>query len=79
MEDNDRQYLDEDLTLFPTSIGLLTRLHTLDLYISSYTQAANVDWISQLTSLQDLTLNLSRSHGNELQAAAVLTNLTRLH
>ena len=78
-DDNDQLYLDEDLTLFPTDIGLLTRLQTLSLCTGSHAEAANVEWISQLTSLQGLTLSFGGSHRNLIQASSLLTKLTHLN
>ena len=81
LEDNNGQvYLKADLSLIPTDIGLLTKLHTLSLGSASYAEEhANVEWISQLASLQNLSMWFGRGHGQVLQHLPLLTKLTSLY
>lgn len=72
MDTNGQEYLDNGWSLFPTNIGLLTQLHTLQLYTGRHT---NVSWISPLTSLHVLRMLLGSSHRNVIQHALLLTNL----
>ena len=75
-------YWDEDMTVVPVNIVMLTQLHTLHLSSSSTDfgdPQPNFGWVSQLASLQDLTVICDYSHDQLLQHALLLTNLTRLH
>ena len=52
-DNNENMYLDSALSLVPSNIGLLTQLHTLELGTDSEAQdVANLQWITELTSLQ---------------------------
>lgn len=79
---DDEHYWDNDMTVVPVNIVMLTQLHTLHLSSSSNDfgdPQPNFGWVSQLTSLQDLTVICDYSHDQLLQHALLLTNLTRLH
>ena len=76
---NGQEYLDHGLSLFPANLGLLTQLHTLHLSTGGSGVEANVEWISQLTPLQDLSLAFGdMPNPNVIQYVLLLTRLTRL-
>ena len=80
MDSNERDYLDEDLSMTPRNIGLLTQLHTLHLSTSQESATfAESEWISQLTSLENLSIFYHRSYDQVLRNALSLTRLTHLY
>ena len=80
IDSNEHEYMDGDLSLVPTSIGLLTKLHTLQLAGRSRStrDLADLEWISKLTSLQDLKVSFGSSCGVVLPHATMLGKVTRL-
>ena len=72
------EYLDQALSLFPTNIGLLTQLHTFYLSTGPSSKKANVEWVSQLKSLQNLSIFFGYRHRNVIQPILLLTRLTSL-
>lgn len=71
-------YLDQNLTVVPANIGLLTQLHTLVLSKFGYQhEVSNLAWIAELTCLQDLRLAFYNSQ-QVLDYAVLLAKLTRL-
>ena len=80
MLENDKEvYLDEDLSIVPSNMRLLTQLHTLHLDTDTPTDnCAYLHWVSEITSLQDLIICFSSSDINVVQCASMLTRLTRL-
>ena len=79
-DSNEHVYMDRDLSVVPTSIGLLTKLHTLQLAGRSRStrDLADLEWISKLTSLQDLNVSFGGSCEVLLAHATMLAKLTRL-
>lgn len=59
---NGQHYMDHALSLFPANIGLLTQLHTLCVNTGGSGAKANVEWISQLMSLQDIKMSFGIRH-----------------
>lgn len=79
VDSNEREYLDGDLSKTPTNIGLLRQLHTLHLSTSpDSVTLPDLEWISQLTSLENLSVACKHSYGRVLQDALLLTRLTHL-
>ena len=68
------------MSLVPSNIGLLTQLHTLELGTDSAEQdVANLEWITQLTYLQNLSISCCRcNHRTNFEHVSLLTKLTRL-
>ncbi|KAL3155098.1 hypothetical protein ABBQ38_011160 [Trebouxia sp. C0009 RCD-2024] len=75
---HDHLYLDSNMNQVPAKIALLTRLHTLHLTTGDGEKAANLEWISNLTSLHALSVSFGISYGQVAQHALPLTNLTQL-
>ena len=76
-------YWYKDMSVVPTHLGSLTQLHTLHLSTGRCAQSpahspAEVEWISNLVSLQDLCIYFSGSRTDVLQHAPLLTKLTAL-
>lgn len=72
-------HINKALTVVPANIELLTQLHTL--HLSSYAdfiRLSTFQWVSSLTSLQDLSISFHRSQVRMLQHVSPLTNLTCL-
>lgn len=70
-------YLDQDLTVVPANVGLLTQLHTLVLSKFGYKhEVAKLAWIAELTRLQDLRISFYNSQ--QVDYALLLAKLTRL-
>ena len=76
IQENGQEYLDRGLSLNPTNIRLLAQLHTLQLHTHDNLVEANVEWISQLTSLQDLSMSFGGRHENVIQHVLLLTRVT---
>ena len=73
-------YLDRNLSVVPTNIGQLTQLQTLHLGTLNDAEEGPVElkWVSELTSLQELSMQFDLSSGNIFQHVSLLTNLTFL-
>ena len=71
-------YLDRNLSLVPINIGQLTQLQTLHLSTGAEGTLAELKWVSELTSLQELSMYFDHSSGDVLQHVSLLTNLTCL-
>ena len=75
-----KDYIDEDLSLVPSRMTLLTELRKLHLSTGfrEITKAAHLEWISHLTFLEDLSISSGDCQSNVLQPMSQLVNLTRL-
>ena len=78
MGDNNDVYFDPSLTQVPASIGLLSQLHTLVLSSARAPKyGADLDWVSELMSLQNLSMSFGCSSlRNIIQHVSLLTKLT---
>lgn len=74
-------YLDENLSVVPTNIGQLTQLQSLHLSTDMHAEAqiAELKWVAELTSLQELSMHFDHGNGTILQYVAMLTKLTYLY
>ena len=73
-------YLDRDLSVVPTNMGQLTQLQTLHLFthLGEEEERATLEWVSQLTSLQELGMSFNHGNAAILQHVSMLTRLTFL-
>ena len=73
-------YLDRNLAVVPTNISQLTQLRTLHLGIDmeQRVQPVELKWVSELTSLQELSMRFDQSNSNVFQHISLLTKLTYL-
>ena len=78
MLNNAEAYIDKDLSLCLSSLGLLEQLHSMFLG-SSEEAIASLSWVSTLTSLRELSLYMRSCNNNSpAEPASWLTNLTHL-
>ena len=76
---NEYVYLDRNFSVVPTNIGQLTQLHTLHLTADRLVEEpVDLTWVSELTSLQELSMIFDHSSGDIFQHVSLLTNLTYL-
>ena len=73
-------YLDRGLSVVPTNIGQLTQLRTLHLStdMGSNVRPAELSWVFELTSLQELSMSFNAGNADMLQHVSMLTKLTCL-
>lgn len=71
-------HLSTDLTLVPTNIQLLTQLHTLHLAGGRNCSLGDLQWISKLTALHDLSVSFGSDCDDVLQHVEELAKLTCL-
>ena len=78
--DNAYVYLDRTLSVVPTNIGQLRHLETLYLSTETHAEVAPVElkWVSELTSLQELSMHFDHARDDILQHVSLLTKLTYL-
>ena len=74
---NAEVYLDGNLSVVSTIIGQLTRLHTLSISTNITAHVlVQLNWVSELTSLQDLSMGFDQNHGSVFHHLSTLTKLT---
>lgn len=78
LADSNQVHLDTHLCLVPTCIQLLTQLHTLHLAGRKHVSLADLEWMSNLTALQDLSISFGSDCTEVLEHVAELAKLTSL-
>ena len=72
-------YMNRNLSVVPTNIGLLTQLQTLHLSTGGVeVEPAELKWVSELTSLHNLSMHFDHGPDDILQHVLLLTKLTYL-
>lgn len=77
MFDKGNVYIDQDLSLSHSNLGLLGQLHTLHLS-STEEETPSLSWISVLTSLRELNIFTGSCNSSLAEHVSWLTNLTCL-